>query len=83
MRNIYKSYCTRCGKERIVSRIWKEKIGLSVVETVEHVCPDKDCQKIINNEMARVKKKRLEAEEKRKNMIRNRKKTSFKKIVRG
>lgn len=73
------SPCIRCGKTRIVAKTWKAN-GVKFTQTV---CPDKDCQKIINNEMARIKKKRLDAEEKRKNMIRNRKKTSFKKIVRG
>ncbi|MBI3366265.1 hypothetical protein HY041_01380 [Candidatus Roizmanbacteria bacterium] len=68
------SYCSRCGKERIISRKWKEKVGLSIVENTERSCPDKKCQKIINNEVSKMKKKRIEAEEKRKNMVRNKKK---------
>ncbi len=75
----FKNYCSRCGKERIISRVWKEKIGFSIVEVTERVCPDKECQKIIDNDLAKVKKKRLETEKKRQEMIKNRRKKVFKK----
>lgn len=75
-----KSYCSRCGKLRVISREWKEKMGSSTVEVTERSCPDKKCQKIVDHELARTKKKRLEAELKRKNIVRNKKKTSYKKF---
>ncbi len=74
MNKDFKSYCSRCGKERVISKEWKEKVGMSIVEITERSCPDKKCQKIIDKELARAKKKRLDAEEKRKNNIRNKKK---------
>ncbi len=39
--------CSRCGKERKVTRTWKEKFGYSTVTNVETACPDKDCQKLV------------------------------------
>lgn len=48
MNNIYSNPCIRCGKERIIVKIWKEKIGYSVVTTTETACPDKECQKMVD-----------------------------------
>lgn len=39
--------CVRCGKARIVSKKWKENIGNSVVYFTNNVCPDPECQKIV------------------------------------
>lgn len=54
--------CSRCGKERIVSKTWKEKIktgfGDSIVIHTENVCPDKECQKLVNKELNAQKAKR-------------------------
>ncbi len=75
----FKNCCFRCGKERTISKVWKEKVGFSIVEVTERVCPDKECQKILDNDLAKAKKKRLETEEKRKEMIKNRRKKVFKK----
>lgn len=38
----------RCGKDRVVAKIWQEKMGNSTVITKEMVCPDEDCQKKVN-----------------------------------
>ncbi len=50
MKKTYSNPCIRCGKERIVLRSWKEKIGSSVVTNTEMICPDPECQKIVNSE---------------------------------
>ena len=54
--------CVRCGRERIVFKVWKEHIetyfGGSVVVHKETICPDKECQKLVNKEIAVQKKKR-------------------------
>ncbi len=39
--------CIRCGKERIESASWKEQVGLSLITYIMHVCPDSECQKIV------------------------------------
>ena len=44
--------CIRCGKERIDSKSWKVKIGTSIVTHTKTVCPDFDCQKILDKEVA-------------------------------
>ena len=54
--------CIRCGKERIFVRSWKEKIGNSVVTTIENACPDPECQKIVeadNKKAAKIRSDRL------------------------
>lgn len=39
--------CVQCGKERIDGKSWKEKNGTSVIEHTSTVCPDSDCQKLV------------------------------------
>lgn len=57
------SNCTRCGKARIIARTWKEQVGNAVLTRSEHICPDPDCQKLVQ--------KNLDGEfEKRKNVER-------------
>lgn len=47
--------CTRCGKERIISKTWKEEVdtffGKSVITHTETVCPDPECQKIVEEKL--------------------------------
>lgn len=40
--------CIRCGKERIITKTWKEKIGTSTIINTESVCPDLECQKKVD-----------------------------------
>lgn len=44
-----KSYnsCIRCGKERKVIKTWEEKIEGSTITNTESVCPDPECQKLV------------------------------------
>lgn len=55
--------CIRCGKERIVLRTWKEQTTTFsgfVVEEVhsENICPDSECQEIVEKELQKQKDKR-------------------------
>lgn len=68
--DLYKNYCSRCGKERVVWKIWKEKVGNSVVETRENICPDKSCQSLVNKELKDKVNKRIKAEESRRERMR-------------
>lgn len=49
--------CVRCGKPRIEVKSWKEKIGISFITYSITVCPDTECQEIIDRETAERKKK--------------------------
>lgn len=51
--------CIRCGKERIFSKKWKEYIGKSLVTYTANICPDPECQKIVETGL-KDKKDRLE-----------------------
>lgn len=74
MQKAYKNVCYRCGKERIVTKIWKEIVGNSVVENTETVCPDKQCQKTIEQDIRKQKNKRLQMEKRKEESLRKRKK---------
>jgi len=73
MEKNHKNLCYRCGKERIVVKVWKEKIGNSTVENTETACPDKECQKAMDQDIAKQRNKRLQMEERKKESARNRK----------
>lgn len=49
--------CVRCGKERIEGKSWKEKNGNFVVTHTLTICPDKACQKIVEQGIADRKEK--------------------------
>lgn len=51
--------CIRCGNQRIVLKTSKEKMGNSVITTVETVCPDAECQKKVDQENKRQRDKTL------------------------
>ena len=57
----YTDPCSRCGKQLIVSRTWEEKVqvygGESTVIHTESVCPDVECQKVVDKERAKVREK--------------------------
>lgn len=61
--------CVKCGKERIDGKSWEGKIGASVVTYTMTVCPDPECQKVVDQGIAERKAKTaslLEAKEKAK-----------------
>lgn len=64
MSNSTSNPCTRCGKERIISRTYDEEIitflGTSKVTYTETVCPDSECQKIVEEKLVAQQKKSQE-----------------------
>ena len=54
--------CIRCGKERIVSKTWKEEVtnffGSSFITHTETVCPDEECQKIVEAKFKQEREKK-------------------------
>lgn len=45
------SICTRCGKQRVFVRTYKETVGTSQVVHTETACPDKECQQIVEGKL--------------------------------
>ncbi len=39
--------CIRCGKDRVQDKSWKEYVGKSLVIYTTNICPDAECQKIV------------------------------------
>jgi len=48
--------CTRCGQERVSGKSYKEEIttffGTSTIVHTDTVCPDPECQKIVEEKLA-------------------------------
>lgn len=61
------SLCIRCGKVRVFSKKWKEKVDGKgpMLFHIESVCPDPECQKIVDKKFEEMREKRLFSEEKR------------------
>lgn len=61
--------CTRCGKERIVSRVWEERIttfsGYITETRSDNICPDKECQKLVEKELEVQREKRERIKQKK------------------
>lgn len=81
MQKLYKNICYRCGKERIITKTWKEKVWDSVIENTESVCPDKKCQATIEKDIRKIKYKRLQIEKRKRDSARDRKIAIHKKIT--
>ncbi|MBI2598672.1 hypothetical protein HYW40_00410 [Candidatus Curtissbacteria bacterium] len=59
------SSCIRCGKTRIVKRVWKEKLEYgSIITHTETVCPDQACQKQVDEKFALARERREQLEHK-------------------
>lgn len=65
--------CTRCGKERVDIKKWTEKvttaIGVTELKHTESVCPDAECQAIVDQQI----QVRMEKKEARDQQIEERK----------
>lgn len=59
MQTTYLNPCIRCGKERIVLRTWVENLGHSELTRTDTGCPDKVCQKQVEDDL---EEKRLKKE---------------------
>ena len=55
---ISNNICLRCGKQRVISRTYTESVNGSLLTYTETVCPDPECQKILNMQFAAEKVKR-------------------------
>lgn len=81
--------CTRCGKERILSKKWKEVILLHGKETAtihtEYVCANPQCQRVVEDQLLKQKEKRefLESEKEKRNLARLKTSTSAVKALRA
>ena len=52
--------CVRCGTERIDGKSWIEKSGISIITHTKTICPDSQCQKILDKMIAdRIEKNNL------------------------
>lgn len=62
--------CIRCGKERIFARRWTEKFeGKGTLMTSEiYVCPDAECQKIVEAKFAEMRQRRVDSENRKNNL---------------
>lgn len=49
--------CVNCNKPRIDGKTWKEKSGASVVTYTTTICPDADCQQLVDKAIADRKEK--------------------------
>lgn len=49
--------CIRCGKQRIDGKTWEDKIGVSTVTYTMTICPDSECQKLVDQDIADKKAK--------------------------
>ena len=65
MTNPALNVCTRCGKQRIVVKTWKERIKDSTIIHTSNACPDAACQKIVDGKLAVLKEKREAMEKER------------------
>ena len=69
--------CIRCGKLRIVAKSWSEKISGSLTTYTQTVCPDHECQKVVEIELQKKRDKiaflQNKLLERRKTMVRTRK----------
>lgn len=61
--------CSRCGKQRVISKKWTEVLvtmrGEINIQHTESMCPNKECQKIVNKELQVEEQKRLKLKEKK------------------
>lgn len=69
MGNPLVNLCSRCGKPRIASKKWTEKVKIgdrvSIIVHTETICSDPKCQKKVDEELSAVRQKRLEIEKER------------------
>ncbi len=77
--------CTRCGNERIFSKSWEETIEIyerkTTVTNTEYVCPDPECQKKVEGQIADQKAKRKFSEDLKEKEKQTRIKTRAKNIA--
>lgn len=55
--------CIRCGSKRVSGKSWKEKTPAGIVTHIPNICPNPDCQKVVDSQLAGIKNKRIALEE--------------------
>lgn len=62
--------CIRCGKERVLLKKWTEKPeGKGATITFErYICPDSECQKILDEQFEKMRLRREESENRKVNL---------------
>lgn len=45
--------CIRCGKTRILDKSWTEEVNGATTTYTKMVCPDKECQKTVEEQLKR------------------------------
>jgi hypothetical protein len=58
MNSISSTVCVRCGKPRIILSVKEELLGTSTISTMVAICPDPDCQKLVDGILSAEEKKR-------------------------
>jgi aspartate/tyrosine/aromatic aminotransferase len=57
-----KNICTRCGKQRVVGSKIEEQVetysGMSTIVRTQMICPDPECQAIVEKELHEQQEKR-------------------------
>lgn len=62
--------CIRCGKVRILFKKWTEKMdgrGSAITSEI-YVCPDAECQKIVDEKFEQMRQRRLDSENRKTNI---------------
>jgi len=78
------SICIRCGKTRIFLKRWKdrgERNKGTVISHEESICPDKECQKIVDEKFQEMRDRRTQTEERKKAVILERSLTKKSKLA--
>ena len=55
--------CSRCGKQRVITKTYKEKVGNGYVFYTETSCPDPECQSKVNKDNQNENKKRAKIQD--------------------
>lgn len=67
------SLCTRCHTERVVSKTWTEKIetysGTSVVTHTETICPNPECQAVVDKQLTASRERNEQAKQDREKRV--------------
>lgn len=66
----FETKCIRCGKNRILLKTWTEKTnGKGPISKYElYVCPDKECQKVVDEKFDEMRRRRVELEDRKKSI---------------
>lgn len=72
IQNQVNSVCIRCGKTRVLLKTWSDRGENKRGALVTHeqtVCPDKECQKIVDEKFQKMRDLRMATENRRKNIV--------------